>query len=56
MRMALLKCMEKLQNTDILDNSINLILLPKNSSVTRLITEDIYRLLLDSGPSHTLEG
>ena len=52
--MALSNCMEKLQNTDILDDSINPILLPKKGTVTRPITEDLHGPLLHRGPSHTL--
>ena len=41
------------QNADILVDSINLILLPRIDTLTRLIIEGIHRLLLHSCPSHT---
>ena len=44
----------RLQNTDMPDDSINPILLPRKDTLTRLIIEDIHRRLLHSGPSHTL--
>ena len=51
---GIIKLHGRLQNADIPDDSINPILLPQKDTVTGLITEDIQRPLLHSGPSHTL--